>query len=133
MEDHACYPVQAADHDSGLAKPLGEGQPWLELGDLTAQVVGEVARVSRQQDLWLAAPGRIPLGELGGAVHRNDGLPGSGAARDAHGAVRAPLHEGPLLGVQEELPLGEAEPLDGAAQVLVALQPGEGRARRAGA
>ena len=66
-------------------------------------------------------------------MHGNDGLPGSGAARDTHGAVRAPLHEGPLLGVQEELPLGEAEPLDGAAQVLVTFQPGEGRARRASA
>ena len=133
LEDHARHPVQATDHDPGLAKPLGEGQPWLELGDLTAQVVGEVARVGRQQDPRLASLGRIPLGELDGAVHRDDGLPGSGAARDAHGAVRAPLHEGPLLGVQEELPLGEAEPLDGAAQVLVGLQPGEGRACRAGA
>ena len=133
LEDHARYPVQAADHDSGLAQLLGEGQPWFELGDLAAQVVGEVARVGRQQDPRLLPASLVPLGQLDGAVHGNDGLPGSGAARDTHGAVRAPLHEGPLLGVQEELPLGEAEPLDGAAQVLVALQPGEGRARRASA
>ena len=133
LEDHARHPVQAADHDPGLAKPLGEGQSRFELGDLSAQVVGEVARVSGQQDLRLSSASCIPLGELDGAVDGDNGLPGSRAAGDPHGAACVPFHEGPLLGMQEELPLGEGEPLDGAAQVLVVLQPGEAGARRAGA
>ena len=58
-------------------------------------------------------------------MHGDDGLAGPGAAGDAHGAVGAPVHEGALLGVEEELPLGEGEALDRPAQVLVGLEPGE--------
>ena len=66
-------------------------------------------------------------------MHGDDGLPGSGAARDAHGAVGATVHEGALLRVEEDLPFVEGESLDRPAQFVVGLEPGEGGASGAGA
>ncbi len=63
-------------------------------------------------------------------MNGHHGLTRSRAPADTDRPGNVPLHEGALLGVEEELPLLEAEVLDGFAQMLVILRPGEGRARR---
>lgn len=126
LHDRPGNGVDALDVDPGLVEAGADLHGVVQPAQTGGQVVGEVAGEGGQQD----ARAGVCRGETACTVHRDDGLarPGPTGQPGRLGVVG--VDEPLLLGVEEEPPRTEVTRLDDLTELVVVLDPVEGRRRR---